>query len=61
MTHYCIYNPENKEWYDADAPDPEIACAMWGVYPNKVYVFENGKMIRKPSKERKRSVYFGGE
>ena len=61
MTQYKIYNPENKEWYEADAPDPEIACAIWGVYPNRVYVWEKGKLVRMPSAERKKSVYLGGE
>ena len=60
MTHYKIYNPETKEWYDADVPSPEIACEIWGLRVNKVYVFENGKAVRTPSKERKRSAYFGG-
>ena len=62
MTHYDIYNPENKEWFpNVEAPTPEIACAVWGVYPNRVYVFEDGKLVRKPSKGRKKSVYLGGE
>lgn len=61
MTHYRIYNPDTKEWYDADVPTPEIACAQYGLRPNKVYVFEDGKVVRMPSAERKRSAYFGGE
>ena len=62
MTHYDIYNPENKEWTrGVEAPTPEIACAIYGVYPNRVYVFEEGKIVRKPSAERKKSVYLGGE
>ena len=61
MTQYKIYNPEKKEWHEADAPTPEIACAMWGIYPNRVYVWEKGKVIRVPSAERKKSAYLGGE
>ena len=62
MTHYDIYNPENKEWFrNVEAPTPEIACAIYGVYPNRVYVFEDGKVVRMPSKGRKKSVYLGGE
>jgi len=60
MTQYRIYNPENKEWYDADVPSPEIACEIWGLRADKVYVFEKGKVIHTPSKERKKSVYLGG-
>lgn len=61
MTHYRIYNPETHEWCETEAPTPEIACAIYGLLPNKVHVFENGKLVRKPSKERKKSVYLGGE
>jgi len=61
MTHYDIYNPETAEWFrGVEAPTPEIACAKYGLRPNKVHVFEKGKLIRTPSKERKRSVYLGG-
>ena len=57
-----VVNPENKEWTrGVEAPTPEIACAVWGVYPNSVYVFEDGKVVRMPSAVRKRSAYLGGE
>ena len=62
MTHYDIYDEANKEWYrNIEAPTPEVACAIYGLRPNKVYVFENGKLVRTPSKEREPSHYLGGE
>ena len=66
MPHYKIYVPDDKQWYEAEAPGVEEACAIYGVRSSDVYVYEVSgrkklKLISKPSAERKRSAYLGGE
>ena len=66
MPHFKIYNPFNKQWYEANVPGIEEACAIYGVRSSDVYVYEVSgrkklKLLSKPSAERKRSAYLGGE
>lgn len=66
MTHYKIYDPNDKQWCEAEAPGIEEACAIYGVRSNRVFVYEivSGKapkLVAKPSVEPERSVYLGGE